>query len=177
MSIKRIVILLSTFFLILVIDALWLSYLPQVDLLLNVTLVTVIAITIGERLIVGLVAAIIAGIVFSLFSAVSGPGYLIAFTAAVATCWLFSHRIVTTRSAISFVSTISVGTLSYALGLIVVESLLTLFNRQRIHLDLLLIAEAGVIQAVVHPLLLSVFWRLFGRHQYHRLPSSPTQSF
>lgn len=177
MSIKRIVVVLSVFFLILVIDLLWLAYLPWVHLALNATLVSVIAITIGERLIIGLVTALIAGITFSLFSAVSGPGYVFAFVAATAACWLFSHRIVTTRSAISFVSTISVGTLSYALVLIVVESILLLFNRQRIHLDLLLIAETGIIQSLVHPILLSVFWRLFGRHEYHRLPSSPAQSF
>lgn len=177
MSTQRIIVLSLTFFLVVLLDILWAPYLPVVRLVLNATLLMVIALTIGERVVIGLSAAVIAGITLTLFSAVSGPGYILAFMSAVGACWVFSHKIVTTRSAVSFVSTIMVGTAVYALALIITDSLLTLFNRQRLHLDLILIVQSAALQIIVHPIVLSVLWRLFGRHQYHRLPTSSAQSF
>jgi len=177
MSIQRIITIWITFFLVILLDILWSPYVPFVRLTLHATLLVVIALTIGERVVIGLSAAVLAGIIFTLFSTVSGPGYIFAFSSAVGACWVFSHKIVTTRSAVSFVSTIMVGTAAYATVLIISDSLLTVFNRQRLHLDLLLIVQSTALQIIVHPIVLSILWRLFGRHQYHRLPTSSAQSF
>lgn len=177
MNIRRLVGVYALFFLVLIVDILWMPYIPWLDLTMNLTLMAVIVMTIGERLLIGLGAAVIAGTAFDLFSAVSGPGYMIAFVSAASACWLFSHKIVTTRSAVSFVSTVIVGTASFTLILIAVDSVLSLLNNQRIHLDLLTVAKGGMVQAIVHPIILSIFWRVFGRHEYHRLPTSSAQSF
>lgn len=177
MSVQRIIIISLAFFLVVLLDILWSPYVPTVRFALHATLLMVIGLTIGERVVIGLTAAVIGGTVITLFSAVSGPGYIVAFISAVAACWVFSHKIVTTRSAVSFVSTIMVGTAVYAIALIISDSILTVFNRQRLHLDLILILQSAVIQIIVHPIVLSLLWRLFGRHQYHRLPTSSAQSF
>lgn len=178
MNIYRLVILALVFLGSLVFDILWAPYVPWLHLSINATLITVIALTIGERPLIGLTAAVFGGVVYSLFSAVSGPSYLIAFIMAVSASWVFSKKIVTTRSAVSFISTVVVGTVSYAVTLIVAELLLSLINQERLQLDILTIGTGGILQALAHPILLSISWRLFGRHQYHRLSTMTThQSF
>ena len=85
-------------------DLLWVGQWPTLRLAMNITLLWVLTVTLTNGLMAGLLVAGAAGLAWSLVAAISGPAYYLAFFAAALVSWLFSTKVVTSRSAISFIS-------------------------------------------------------------------------
>ena len=158
-------------------DLLWVGQWPTLRLAMNITLLWVLTVTLTNGLMAGLLVAGAAGLAWSLVAAISGPAYYLAFFAAALVSWLFSTKVVTSRSAISFISTIAVGTAVYFLVLIGSEAVFNFINHQRLGLPLGPLIAAVVLQLLVHPLLMTGLWRLIGRDRYAQVSSAIHRSF
>lgn len=174
---RRSLLILIMTSLVVGLDLLWVGQWPTMRLVMNVTLLWVLTVTLTNGLIAGLLVAGGAGLVWSLVTVISGPAYYLAFFAAVLVSWLFSTKVVTSRSAISFISTVAVGTAAYFLALIGNETVLSLINHQRLRLPLEPLIVAVVVQFLVHPLLMTGLWRLIGRDRYAQVSSAIHRSF
>jgi hypothetical protein len=177
MNLRRILTLLCIGILLVAIDVMWIVPIPDLRLLVNLSLVTVIVFTLSQNIIVGLMFAALVGYIYMMLSAVTGWGYPLAFCLAALSSWLFSRRIVTSRSTISFITTVIVGTVVYGLTVYLADLVLNVFNHERLHLQATIIVVTTAVQCVFHPILLSGLWRFLGRDQYHRVVSSVQQSF
>lgn len=141
------------------------------------TLLMVITVTITEDLWYGLGFAVVSGAILDVLSIVPSHVHLVGMIAASLGAWIFSRRIVTSRSTISFLSAISVGTAAYALGAVALDSLASLIEHDRYHLVLQATLVATIGQMIIHPLLISILWRILGRGRYERLTSPLQQTF
>lgn len=141
------------------------------------TLLMVIVVTITEDVWYGLGFAAISGAILDIISVVPSHVHLVGMVSASLVAWVFSHRIVTSRSTISFLSAVSVGTVAYAVGALTIDRLASLVVHDRYHLILQATIVATIGQAVIHPLLMSILWRILGRGRYERLTSPLHQTF
>ncbi len=142
----------------------------------NPSLLVVIALTLTIGIVPGIIAALIAGMLFGLSSITGSTAHIIGFMGAASITWFVSRRIVTSRSAVSFISSIAAGTAAYTLLALGSDYLASLAG-QPYHLALLPMGIAMVVQVGIHPVLLSIAWRTLGRDRYHRVASTITHSF
>lgn len=146
-------------------------------LTVNLSVVTIIAATITLGLAYGLIFATVAAILFSFTSVLNPTGHTIGYLMVALTVWFISHRVVTSRSTISFLTAIIAATAIYSMSFVGSDAALNAVIHQPVHQPIQVVLFATSIQLLIHPLILISFWRLFGRNRYHRLTATMSQTF
>lgn len=141
------------------------------------TLLAVLVVTITEGLTIGSVGALVSGVVIDNISAVQHPVHTIGFVVAAVTAWMITRRVVTSRSTISLVTAVAVGTVAYGFGAGVSDWMFSSVIRERLHLQLSALLVSTASQTLVHPLVVVFIWRIFGRGRYGRLTHSLAETF
>lgn len=156
----------------------WLSYLPVARYVFFLPLLLVLIMTVLRGFSFGLGSALLAGWLMSLLSTFPPILIISAFSLAVATSWLISQRILSTRSLASFTATVASGTAAYYGTIMVGFLLLRLFqpNLAVPHWPPWLLAAGFHI--ITHPIIAAIVWVSSGRtRQYATTTLQSTTSF
>lgn len=146
-------------------------------LAVNLSALTIIAATITLGLLYGLIFATVAAVLFSFTSVLNPAGHTIGYLMVAFTVWFISHRVVTSRSTVSFLTAIIAATAIYGASFIGIDAALNAVIHQPVHQPIETALLATGIQLLIHPVILLSFWRLFGRNRYHRLTATMSQTF
>lgn len=132
--------------------------LPHLSVVVNLSLLSVLLVTCLEGLPIGLLAAGIVGVVFTQLSALPFGVHLGAFFGASFAAHLGVRRFFTTRSVLSLLVSVSLGTVTfYCIG-ILLPLLWRQIDQDTLFLPWRNILPAVLIQICTHPLLVWTWW-------------------
>ncbi len=174
---RRRFILITSGVLVYGLDLLWGGGWSSWHFIINPGILFVIGLTLTEGLLTGLIMGLIIGWAAHFVSVTPGVSYLLAYGAAALASWVFSVKIVTSRSTVSFLSAVMVTTAVFYLTLTGGEMVSNLINRQRFHLPLTALLIAGLVQIFIHPVVMQLIWRLSGRDRYERVTAGINHTF
>ena len=160
-----------------VVDLWWLKIWPLPAMLFNLSLLLSIIVTIRRGFIPGLMMSVVAAIGYSVFSVVGDGRHYLAFILAVVACSIISSKFVANRSTLSLVTTVSLSTVIFYLALMIWELIGHWLGSSLILIPYSQLLISGLTQAICHPLIVSLVWKLFRRGQYDRLQTVINRPF
>lgn len=145
--------------------------------LIDLSVLSVILVTIFRGLALGGVSAVLAASLQGLVSVYPWPLHLAVFALTSLTAWVFMRLIVTSRSTISFLSSVAAGTmmanLSLAIGLVLTFRL----GFIGVAPDWRVWILPAVVHLITQPLVSVLVWRASGGGHFERLTPSLERSF
>lgn len=174
---KKLVAIVTSTVVVLAIDYLVIGQWAFVRASVNLSVCLLIVLTIIDGLVSGLIVAAIVGLVASVLSVTSGPAHLAAMLGVPLTVWFCSVKIFTTRSVISFITTIVVATIMYTAVLLAFDQAALVFDHGRLRLPWLATGLSVVIMCFTHPMVIGAWWRLSDRGAYGKVTEKIQVSF
>lgn len=169
---RRFIILLAVTGVLLCIHLLFFTQWAASRYYINMAVLLIVAITLHRGIAYGAGSAILVGLAESSISAIPGPSHMIALVITVLATWFFSNKLFTIRSSVSLLFTTAMATAINGLAFMASESLITLFNHQRLHASYLAVLMATLITIITHPILISLLWRWKKWDRYSQVASA-----
>ncbi|MBI2984536.1 MAG: hypothetical protein HYY50_02830 [Candidatus Kerfeldbacteria bacterium] len=176
-QVAKSILILVIIIIVVTADLAGIKAIPGLAVVIQPSLLLTMILTLTQGWRFGLLAALVAGGFYQLVSTFTPWAPILAFVGTATLVSFLTRRVLTTKSTMSFLSLMAIGTFGFYLILVGVAGVAYALNPHQSKPLLLMWLPPLLFQLISHPFLGWLFWRLTNRRQRLTQATTPDYQF